>query len=106
MNGTVNEGDSFDVEASFFDTADAVALPSTIRYQVYCKTNKQVVRDWTNVAIGTSVTINIKPADNAIINSRNSYELRQLVVQTNANTDTKKSEVLEWRVKNLGGVVS
>ena len=106
MNGTVNEGDSFTVEASFFDSADAVALPSSIRYQVWCKTNKEAVRDWTTVAIGTSVSIAITSSDNRILDTRNSFEQRQLVVQTNPGTSTQQTETLEWRVKNLGGVVS
>ena len=104
MNGTVNEGDSFEVDAAFFDSSDAVALPSTIRYQVWCKSNKEAVRDWTSVAIGTSVTIPITSTDNRILNPNSTYEIRQLVVQTNAGTSTQKTETLEWRVKNLGGV--
>lgn len=105
MNGTVNEGDSFTVEAAFYDSTGAVALPASIRYQVWCKTNETTVRDWTNVGIGTEVTFSIVPSDNRILDTRNKFEQRQLVVQTNAGTDSQQTETMEWRVKNLGGVV-
>ena len=101
--GRIKEGTYYQVEASFYDSAGDVALPSTIHYQVFCVTNGRVVREWTSVPIGTTVSITATPEDNSILNDRNAWERKQMVVKANADTDLQHIETIEWVVDNLRG---
>lgn len=104
MARRIKEGSFYEVTAYFYDSAGDVALPTDIRYQIFCKTNEKVVRDWTTVPIGTSVTITATADDNAIINDINAREIRQLVVQTNyTDPSLQTTESIEWEVQNLRG---
>jgi hypothetical protein len=100
-----NEGDGFIHTAGFYDDDWADSSPATARYRIDCLTTKREVRDWTEITSPTqSVDIVITPADNAIINTRNKVERKEITVQSNYGTDTQKSEVMQWDVKNILGI--
>jgi hypothetical protein len=103
MIGRIKEGTFLEVEASFYDSDEVEALPGTIRYQTNCLTNKQVVRDWTDVPIDTTVAITVPATDNVIIDNKNERERRQLVVQTNHGTDNQVTETITWLIDNIRG---
>jgi hypothetical protein len=100
-----NEGDAFIQDIGFYDSDFSASTPATARYRIDCLTNKREVSDWTEISSPTQAEeIVVTSSDNAIINTRNKQELRQMVVQSNYGTDTQKSETIEWTVRNLQGV--
>ena len=98
------EGQSFVATFKFFDTNFVPASPATARYRIDCLTSKAVVRDWTTLSAAQTIDIAVTPADNAIQNSSNPSERRQLVVQSNYGTDVQSVQSSEWTVENLQGV--
>lgn len=104
MNLSILEGEFFTLTATFYDDNDAETLPASIRYQIYCKTSKELVRDWTDVAIGTSVSIVVTSEDNAIQDDSHQREQKQLVLEATITDEKKKVAKFEWTVENLRGV--
>lgn len=99
------EGQSFTARFVFLDEDNAPASPLTARYRIDCKTSGQVIVDWTVIdPVSQTVEIRVTPSQNRIINSRNDVERRQMVVQSNYDTDEQAVQESEWDVKNLQGV--
>ena len=103
MSARIKEGSYYEVEASFFDETGAAVTPSKVRYQIWCLTSKRLVRDWTTVQTGSTVSIVATAADNAIQDDKNARETKQMVVQSNYGTTLQMSESTEWEVQNLRG---
>jgi hypothetical protein len=99
-----NEGQSATVNIVFQDDDNVATTPTTLRYRIDCLTNRRQVRDWTTLTPASSVSIPITPSDNAILNTRNDVERRQMVIQTEYGTNDQAVEYSEWTVKNLQGV--
>ncbi len=83
----------------------AASTPVSARYRIECLTTQKTVRDWTEITPAQEVTITVTSSDNAIQHSRNKEERKLIVIQSNYDTDTQKSETLEWSVRNLQGVI-
>lgn len=99
-----NEGQSATVNIVFQDDEEALVVPTTLRYRIDCLTTGRTVRDWTTLTPASTVAIPITPSDNAILNTRNASERKQMVIQTDYGTDDQAVEYSEWIVKNLLGV--
>lgn len=99
-----NEGDSFTANFKFFDKDFVPSSPLTLRYRIDDLTNKVAVRDWTEVPAFQEVDIDVTPEDNAIQNTNNVRERKQIVAQSNFGTSTQKSETKEWDVRNVQGI--
>lgn len=98
---TVSDGDSFTAKFYFRDQASGVAsAPDTIHWRVDCLTNCQVVQDWTALTAGESYSLTIASAVNALINSFNQNETRQITVVGNKDGVYQSSAVRRWTVKN------
>ena len=104
MTGRIKENSFYEIEASFFDSEGAAALPASIRYQIQCLTSGKLVRDWTSVTIGTTVSIIVTDEENDIQNDRNNREKKQIVVQATNADGLKTTNTLEWIVDNLKSV--
>lgn len=104
MSARIKEGSYFEVEARFFDSDGAVALPANIHYQIACLTTGKTIRDWTSVPIGTVVTIIATPDDNVIQNSKNARERKQMVVRSDSGTNLQTVNSIDWIVDNLQSV--
>jgi hypothetical protein len=92
-----------DVDFTLLD--DGVpSSPSTARYRIDCLTTKRTVTDWTELAPAAVVTISVTPDENAILNSRNVKETKQIVLQTNYGTSTQSVHTSDWVIRNLQGV--
>ena len=99
-----NEGQSFTANFKFFDSAWVASSPTTIRYRIDCLTSGSVVKDWTTVTAAQSVDIAVSSADNAVQNSNNRIERKQMVVQSNYGTPTQGVQTKDWDIVNLQGV--
>lgn len=99
-----DEGDSFTARFEFYDEDRVASSPTTLRYRIDCLTSGNAVRGWTTVTAAQSVDISVTPDDNAIINDSNRTERKQMVTQTNFDTDTQSVYTTEWDVKNLQGI--
>ncbi len=98
------EGQSFTANFKFYDESFAPVSPNTVRYRIDCLTTRQVIRDWTILTPAQSINILVVPNDNRIVNGRNPSEKRQLVVQSNYETDNQAVQATDWSIKNLQGV--
>jgi hypothetical protein len=101
---TYNEGQSFTATFKFFDSAYVASSPLTLRYRIDDLTNRIMIRDWTVVSPSQTVDIEVTPDDNEIQNSGNARERKQMVVQTNYETDTQSVQSIDWFIENLQGV--
>jgi hypothetical protein len=99
-----NEGQSFTATFKFFDASNFPSSPITARYRIDCLSSGQEVRGWTELTPAQSIDIAVTPSDNAIKDSRNSVERKQIVVQSNYGTESQSVQDSEWEVKNLQGV--
>lgn len=98
------EGDSFNMDITLYESDSSEVTPSTLRYRIDCLTSKKTVRDWTDVTPSSSPSIPITPDDNAIINDRDRYEVRELVLESNYGTSSAKIFRRRWQVENLQGL--
>jgi hypothetical protein len=99
-----NEGQSHTVTFTFLNNG-VPASPLTARYRIDCLTTGNVIKDWTVIeSPGQVQTVAVGPSDNRIINQRNESERRQMVMQTNFDTEEQSVSDSEWTVKNLQGV--
>ena len=98
------EGQSFTATFKFFDSGFAPSTPATARYRIDCLTSGVTIRDWTVLTPTQSIDIAVTPTDNAIQNSQNPSERKQIVVQSNYGTDTQSVQSSDWTVENLQGV--
>lgn len=104
MTGRVKEGSYYEVEAQFFDSSGAAVTPSSVRYQVVCLTTDKIVREWTTVSPGNTVSIIATATDNVIQDDKNQREKKQIVVQSDYDTDLQVTQSHEYIVENLRGV--
>lgn len=97
----VQEGSAFTATAYFRDRATAAAsTPTNIRYRVDCLTTGTVLADWTTVSAASSATISITATHNAIKDSGNTTERKQLTVAADHGLSTQVRERAVWEVEN------
>lgn len=101
---TYNEGQSFTATFKFFDSDWVASSPVSLRYRIDDLTNGSTVRDWTIVTAASEVDIEVTPDDNDIVDTGNRSERRQMVIQTNYDTDTQSVQKVDWIIENLQGV--
>ncbi len=95
----VTEGTSFSMVAYFRDGATAAA-PTTAQYRVDCLTTNQELTTWTDLTPAVNNEIAITATHNAIQNSSNRTELKQITVQSDQDTDAQTRSVSTWIVVN------
>lgn len=81
----------------------AAATPTTIHYRIDCLTTGTEIADWTSVSAASSFTISVTATHNAIQDSGNDYEIKQITVMTDQDLATQHRESVEYRVDNLYG---
>lgn len=99
---SVKEGNSFTATAYFRSDATASA-PSTAKYRVDCLTTQKTLTDWTTLTPAASISISITRTDNAIQDSSNRIERKQLTVAGNPDTSTQTRQSIVWEVENIQG---
>lgn len=103
MSRTVNEGSAITVIATPVDRTRTPITPSSMRYKLVCLKNRQTILDWTDLTPATRVEIEVTGEQNAIINSCNPTEEKQVIVETVSAGKTRNDKET-WRVQNLYGV--
>jgi len=98
-NIRAKEGSSFNVTAYFRD-GSAASAPSTAQYRVDCLTTGKKLIDWTNLSTSVSNTISITATLNAIQDSGNKTERKQITVQADQDTSTQTRDTSIWDVEN------
>lgn len=104
MNLSILEGQYFTLTTTFFDENDVETVPASVRYQIYCKTSRKLVRDWTDVTADSTVSIIVTSEDNAIQSDQNNREQKQLVLEAAVTSEKRTPAKFEWTVENLRGV--
>ena len=98
----VKEGSSFNVTA-YFRNGDAAQASTTAKYRIDCLTTGSVLKEWTSLTVAVSISIPITATHNAIQNSRNVSETKQITVASDPDTDTQTRDVSSWVVQNIQG---
>lgn len=99
----IKERSSFTATAYFRDSSDAADTPSTVHYRIDDLTTASEILGWTSVTPGASVSITIKSSENRIIGDSNHYEMRQLTVAADKDTDNETRDTVMWNVRNIQG---
>ena len=98
------EGSAFTATANFRTrSTGAASTPTTIHYRLDCLTTCTELADWTSVSAASSASISVTGTHNAIQNTGNDYERKQLTVVADRGLATQQTESVEWRVDNLYG---
>lgn len=100
----LNEGSGFTATA-YFRTRSTMAAntPTAVKYRVDCLTTRTTLQDWTTLTPGESVSVSITPTHNAIQDSNNKRERKQLTVASDPGTSSEQKGVIRWTVENLYG---
>ena len=99
------EGSGFTATAYFRTRSDSAAdTPASVRYRIDCLTTGLVITDWTSATPGTSVDIAVTGTENAIQDQSNTYERKQLVVESDTDASDQCRGQIIWRIQNLLGV--
>lgn len=89
-----NENNTVILDVTHLNKSKALVTPSTVSYRIDDLTNNRVVLDWTSVSTpGSTNTITITKAQNALYNYTRDKETRQVTVNAvdssgNASYDT------------------
>lgn len=102
---SVNEGSDLTIEAIPLDLDGVPFTPSAMRYRIDCLTTGHEVLGYTSIAIPSdSNTITVPGSLNAIINSSNQRERKQMVVETTGSSGSVRNDTVDWEVRNIFGV--
>lgn len=97
----VNEGEAFKVILRPLSEDLAATTPTTIRYRIDDLKRGDAILDWTSLTPGTTVTLIVTGAQNAIRGS--GTERKQLVAEA-TDSDGSLRRTLEWDVLDLQGI--
>ena len=98
-----NEGTNLVVTVNF--RSDGVAtVPANVHWKLRNLTNDSTVVDWTAVAAGSEVSIDISAAHLAIIDDDNQREVQELTVAANYGLASQVPETIRWNVVNLSAL--
>lgn len=97
---TVEEGDGHQVRCDWKDGEGVSVVPNTTRYRVDCKTTAASQIAWTSITPAASILITIPGTANAIVDSANESEVRQITVQANWGEPDQKTLRDVWVVVN------
>ena len=96
-----HEGSAFTATAYFRDRATAAAsTPTTAKYRVDCLTTGVNLQDWTTLTPAASIPISITATHQAIQNSSNRSEVKQLTVSADHGLAAQARDVMSWTVNN------
>ena len=98
------EGSSFNVTAYFRDSSNAAEAPTTSKYRIDCLSTGKELLDWTTLTPAVSNSIAITATYNAIQNSSNTTEKKQITVAANPGGATQTRDVAIWLTENVSGV--
>lgn len=93
------EGSSFTATA-YGRNGEAAEAPTTAKYRVDCLTTGKKLTDWTTLTPASSMSISITHTENAIQDSSNKFETKQLTVAANPDTSTQFNAKVRWKVEN------
>ena len=99
----VKERQSFTATAYFRNNSDAAEAPTTVEYRIDDLTSNSEILTWTTVTAASEVSITIKANENRILGDSNQYEVRQLTVAADRDTDNETRDTYQWRVENIQG---
>ena len=103
----INERSILAVTARFRNLASAADVtPTNVKYRLDDLGTGWPITDWTTVTPGTTATITLSAAENAIRNCTRDTERKQLVVASDYGLSTQFLAVFEYDVRNLQGVTS
>ncbi len=101
---SINEGSRLPLTFRLFNSATTPLTPLTLRYRIDCESTGRELVAWTDVTPSSSISLVIPASVNAIQNRANTFELKTMTVEADADTENAFSEEYTWRVKNLTGV--
>lgn len=89
----VNEGSAKDLVLTHLDASRAPAAPTTLKWRLDDLTNSREIVDWTNVSTpGTTNTIPLTGAQNALFTRSKEKERRQVGVKTVSSSGEENQE--------------
>lgn len=99
-----NEGSAFTATAYMRDRATSLAsVPAAAKYRLDCLSTGQTIKDWTSLTPAASINISISATDNAILDTSNDSERKQLSVASEPGAAAQFRDVVIWDVVNLRG---
>lgn len=101
---SVNEGSRLPLTFKLFDFATTPIEPTTLRYRIECESTGRELVAWTEVTPAAVTSLIIPASVNAIQSRSNSFELKTMTVEADADTDNAITEEYTWRVKNFLGI--
>lgn len=92
------------ITVSFRDRTGVLAAPTTARYRIDDRATRREVKPWTSLTPATSITIEVLPASNTILNDKKQEEIKVLTTEAvygaDATDDVLTAEY-EYAVRNL-----
>lgn len=104
MTTEVNEGSTAPLVVAFLDSAGAAAVPTAVRYRVDDLTNDAEIVAWTSVTPGSSVTISIAPAVNAMGAETNKKETRRVTIEASYGAADAIVDFEDYTLVNMRGL--
>lgn len=106
---TINERSALTVQVTFQDTNWKPVQPTPIRYRIDDLTNNTTIIDWTDldptlVSATGVIPVAVTADQNAIVNTSNSLERRELTVEAAYSTSLQFVDTFDWQVRNIKGV--
>lgn len=109
IRGNVNERCALTATANIFDDTWVAATPTNASYRIDRVNDSsdeyEQILDWTSLVVGTSISIPITAAQNAIQCDYSRVEPRQLTVKVDNGLATQTQQTLRYGVKNLAGQI-
>ena len=98
---TFDEKSEVTVTARPINTSGILFTPTNARYRVDDLLTRDALIAWTALTPGTSMSIAVAPATNAIINSTLDFETKVVTVETDHGLSSAHPSEYRYRVKNL-----
>lgn len=110
---TVNEKSGFEFTASFTDADGNPTPPTTAHWRVYCTSTDKALTDWAEQPVVSAtgidgittytITVPVPGYVNALQNSRNTRETKNLLVVADKDLSTEWSQELSYIVNAVKG---
>jgi len=91
-------------KVEFFTYNRVAAAPTTLEYEIHCRTNGTEVRAAESLTPGTSVYINITPDDTTLISQDNATELREITITADKGLATQFRRTYQYQVVNKSAI--
>ena len=106
------EKSGVEFQAWFESNPGTPTVPVSAHWKLYDVTNEKDLQDWTEltpvilqdngVTSGVRVTIDVPGSLNAIQNSKNSRELKRVIVVAGKDTDREFAETRDYYIRKVG----